>query len=242
MAISVFHKLIHERENFKGAVIENLLFHMKQPLQNKANKFRITNNEEEGPGDGSSSSSYGGSSSNSSSRSSSSTDIILCGFWRCYIIRKFYKDDRLLMIMKDPPPTYDTAYGEKSHLHGLRHNASYEAYKAGRQFTRDNPPHEILPQKENIAYILSNGGAKAWKMVVMRKVVLAVLQCLKILQVYRPQLDGDDYLQSNPNIATSATSNNILLGWNKHSVGYHSNDECKFNGEKWDEVGDTIGK
>ncbi|CAG8650417.1 10503_t:CDS:1, partial [Dentiscutata heterogama] len=136
--------------------------------------------------------------------------------------------------VNDPPPAYDTAYGEESHLHGLRHNASYEAYKAGRQFTRDNPPHEILPPREHIVYILSNGGAKAWKMVIYANDAPGSTSMFKDMAsisddgrtvtfhgkndamvqanypLFRPQLDNDDdSLQPHSNIINSATSNNI---------------------------------
>ncbi|CAG8628212.1 16837_t:CDS:2, partial [Cetraspora pellucida] len=69
-----------------------------------------------------------------------------------------------------PPPAYTSISPapEKSYLHGLRHEATYKAYKAGKQFTRENPPHEILPPQEHVEYILSSG-PKAWEMMVPKE-------------------------------------------------------------------------
>ncbi|CAG8755308.1 25556_t:CDS:2, partial [Racocetra persica] len=220
-----------------------------------------------GDGPSSSSGSYGGSSSSSSNSYTSSLwvfwyyddgGIILCGIWRCYMIRKFYRDDRIYNTteyetafdafaseheiptnnrsrnqselqyppLNDPPPAYDTAYGAERHLHGLRHNANFEAYKAGRQFTRDNPPHEILPPREHIMNIILNGGPKAWKMVIFdhnandlvsvsdrgRTVTFHGKNDIMVqanYPLFRPQLNNDDSSQLNSIIVNSTISNNI---------------------------------
>lgn len=73
-------------------------------------------------------------------------------------------------IIVAPPPAYTSISPapEKSHLYGLRHEASHKAYKAAKQFTRENPPHEILPPQEHVEYILLSG-LKAWEMIIPKE-------------------------------------------------------------------------
>ncbi|CAG8454333.1 211_t:CDS:2 [Acaulospora colombiana] len=62
----------------------------------------------------------------------------------------------------DLPPPYSEMLGQ-SKIHELRRNASWQAYKEGQKFNRDNPPFEILPPDDHIEYIVTSGGPKAWR-------------------------------------------------------------------------------
>ncbi|GES76762.1 concanavalin A-like lectin/glucanase domain-containing protein [Rhizophagus clarus] len=66
-----------------------------------------------------------------------------------------------------PPPSYNNnnTYNPELHKHALRQESNWSAYKAGKQFTRDNPPKEILPPHEHLNYIRELGGVKSWKFV-----------------------------------------------------------------------------
>ncbi|CAG8609365.1 18040_t:CDS:2 [Acaulospora morrowiae] len=132
--------------------------------------------------------------------------ILLCGVWRCYLIKRYYKEDRLsarLDLEQDfaelgtdddmpehqaaiaqqypplpkkqknnPPPSYDevSAAPEESYLHGLRNNATWQAYKEGQKFNRENPPYEVFPPAEHIEYIITSGGPVAWRIILEESV------------------------------------------------------------------------
>ncbi|CAG8575204.1 869_t:CDS:2 [Diversispora eburnea] len=74
------------------------------------------------------------------------------------------------------PPAYDNVSSapEPSHLHGLRHESTWDAYKAGQKFSRENPVIEDKPPPDHIRYILSLG-PKAWKMVLEENVMKSKL-------------------------------------------------------------------
>ncbi|POG59481.1 hypothetical protein GLOIN_2v1721809 [Rhizophagus irregularis DAOM 181602=DAOM 197198] len=66
-----------------------------------------------------------------------------------------------------PPPSYNNnnTYNPELHKHALRQESNWSAYKAGKQFTRDNPPKEILPPQEHLNYIRELGGVESWKFI-----------------------------------------------------------------------------
>jgi hypothetical protein len=66
-----------------------------------------------------------------------------------------------------PPPSYNNnnTYNPELHKHALRQESNWSAYKAGKQFTRDNPPKEILPPEEHLNFIRELGDVKSWKFV-----------------------------------------------------------------------------
>src|SRR6266542_367796 len=52
------------------------------------------------------------------------------------------------------PPPYNNNNNPEIHKHALRQTESdWVAYKAGKEFTRDNPPNEILPPQDHSNYI-----------------------------------------------------------------------------------------
>ncbi|CAG8696338.1 13099_t:CDS:2 [Funneliformis caledonium] len=64
-----------------------------------------------------------------------------------------------------PPPYNNNTFNEEIHKHALRQESNWTAYKAGKQFTRENPPNEILPPQDHSNYIKELGGVEAWKLV-----------------------------------------------------------------------------
>ncbi|CAG8732027.1 144_t:CDS:2, partial [Racocetra fulgida] len=129
--------------------------------------------------------------------------------------------------LNDLPPAYDTAYGAEMHLHGLRHNANFEAYKAG---------------------------PKAWKMVIYDQNandLVSVSDRGRTVTFHGKNdamLNNDDSSQLNSNIVNSTISNNIPP-LSDLPPNYEQNDGHKFNndglggrtyGERWGDVGDII--
>ncbi|CAG8479645.1 7497_t:CDS:2, partial [Racocetra fulgida] len=161
-----------------------------------------------------------------------------------------------------PPPAYASISPapENSYLHGLRHEATYKAYKAGKQFTRENPPHEILPPQEHVEYILSTG-PKAWEMMIPKERVVPpnivnVSNKGRVISFhgkndimvqtnyphFLPQFDDNCSVQPSPISITSVTEliissqseqkyrENSLLS-DGHQLSYHSDDGNKFHND-----------
>ncbi|CAI2187615.1 9971_t:CDS:2 [Funneliformis geosporum] len=97
-----------------------------------------------------------------------------------------------------PPPYSKSTFNVEIVKHTLRQESNWTAYKAGKQFTRDNPPNEILPPPDHSDLIKELGGVKAWKLVPESSIVQLKIANVTddfILSFFHAKLDA--MVQSN---------------------------------------------
>ena len=129
------------------------------------------------------------------------------------------------------PPSYNiNIYNAELHKHALRQESNLSAYKAGRQFTRDNPPKEILPPQEHLNYIKELGGVEAWKFIPESSVLQLNIASVTNDHILSFHAKLDAMIQTNYHLHDMEYSKlpsdnipSINIGSNKSNKGIKSN-------------------
>uniref|UniRef100_A0A1D1XYM9 Protein ssh4 n=1 Tax=Anthurium amnicola TaxID=1678845 RepID=A0A1D1XYM9_9ARAE len=120
-----------------------------------------------------------------------------------------------------PPPSYNNnnTYNAELHKHALRQESNWSAYKAGKQFTRDNPPKEILPPQEHLNYIRELGGVESWKFIPESS----------ILQLNIASVTNDHILSFHAKLDAMMQTNYPLLDMKYSSNNNNQNSTTAYN-------------
>ncbi|RGB24011.1 hypothetical protein C1646_773678, partial [Rhizophagus diaphanus] len=147
-----------------------------------------------------------------------------------------------------PPPTYNNnnTYNPELHKHALRQESNWSAYKAGKQFTRDNPPKEILPPQEHLNYIRELGGVESWIFIPESSILQLNIASVTddniisfhakldaMMQTNYPLLDMEYSKLSSNNIPSndnnSQKSNNLSVDINSYNDNQKGNKNLSLN-------------
>lgn len=142
-----------------------------------------------------------------------------------------------------PPPSYNNnTYNAELHKHALRQESNWSAYKAGKQFTRDNPPKEILPPQEHLNYIRELGGVESWKFVPESSILQLNIASVTndhilsfhakldaMLQTNYPLLDMEYSKLPSNNIINNQNSNNLSVDTTAYNDNQKENDNLSVN-------------
>jgi hypothetical protein len=169
-----------------------------------------------------------------------------------------------------PPPTYTQANPTRQHRYGALHEASYDSYLAGEAFVRQHPEEKlpdltILPPWRDYTFYQHNPPKDVKIKEGGRLIKFTITKDRSIQTQYPvpPALTAQDCFyyeitllrkkSKHTTVAIGLASRPYpdfrLPGWNKTSVGYHSDDGRKFLSDPtggcdyarpYDE-GDTIG-